>query len=160
MLVTTRGLGFAQLSDGTSKTVLCAETREEKFSSWYSGFASYGVGAWPNSNHTEPKGTTGTSTVVWTFQGTTGDSALNKGDRKTLATTKNEKWYQDGTGKGVNPHSTTATDGRAFGPSSQHPSVVQHGWGDGRASSINDAIDPDVYLHMITRNGREVDNTN
>jgi prepilin-type N-terminal cleavage/methylation domain-containing protein len=156
-LVTTRGLGFQQLNDGTSKTVLIAETREEKFTSWYSGFASYGVAAWPNKTVAGPRGTTSTtSPIVWTFIGTTGDSSLNKGDRKTDATIKTQKWYQNAS---ENPHAVTAADGRAFGPSSQHPGVVQHGWGDGRASSINDTIEPDVYLHMVTRNGREVDNS-
>jgi hypothetical protein len=157
MLVNKRGYGFAQLSDGTSKTVLCAETREEKFSSWYSGFASYGVGAWPNKSDTsrEPIGTRppagSTTPIVWTFIGTTGDISLNKGDRKSDTTAKTEKWYQR---DNDNPHQTT---GRAWGPSSQHPGVVQHGWGDGRATSISDTIEPDVYLHMITRNGRETD---
>ena len=161
MLVNKRGYGFAQLSDGTSKTVLCAETKEEKFSSWYSGFASYGVGAWPNKSvDREPKGTTvappATTPIVWTFTGVTGgDIALNKGDRKSDTTAKTEKWYQR---DADNPHQST---GRAWGPSSQHPGTVQHGWGDGRASAIQDTIDPDVYLHMITRNGRETDsNTN
>ena len=37
------------------------------------------------------------------------------------------------------------------------PGVVQHGWGDGRGGAIPDTIDPDVYLHLITRNGRETD---
>ena len=47
--ITKQGYGFAQLSDGTSKTVLITESREENYTSWYSGFASYGVGAWPNN---------------------------------------------------------------------------------------------------------------
>jgi len=46
---------------------------------------------------------------------------------------------------------------RKWGPSSLHPGVVQHGWGDGRGSTINDNLDGDVYLHLITRNGRETD---
>jgi len=161
LIVTKRGLGFAQLSDGTSKTVLCAETREEKFTSWYSGFASYGVGAWPNKTAGPPRGSTvatgSTTPVVWTFSGVTGgDISLNKGDRKQDTTTKKDKWYQNSS---ENPHAVTAADGRAFGPSSQHPGTVQHGWGDGRASAIADTIDPDVYLHYITRNGRETDST-
>jgi prepilin-type N-terminal cleavage/methylation domain-containing protein len=160
--VNTRGYGFAQLSDGTSKTVLIAETREEKYTSWYSGFAAYGVGAWPNRTDTnrEPKGTTvaaGANTpVVWTFEGTTGDSSLNKGDRKTDTTVVNERWYMRGDD---HPHkiSGATPPGRAWGPSSQHPGVVQHGWGDGRGSAIPDTVDGAVYLHLITRNGRETD---
>ena len=45
LLVTRRGIGFAQLQqDGSSKTILISESKEEKYTSWYSGFASYGVG--------------------------------------------------------------------------------------------------------------------
>jgi len=157
--ITRRGLGFAQLSDGTSKTVLVTESREEHYTSWYSGFASYGVGAWPNGAD-EPKGTT-TTPVTWTFNGTDGDISLNKGDRKDN-TTAYPKWYT-AHGTGVdgkhNPHQGTANSpqGRQWGPSSLHPGVVQHGWGDGRGGALADNIDPDVYLHLITRNGRETD---
>ena len=65
-------------------------------------------------------------------------------------------WYMT---KDDNPNQGTATSpaGRKWGPSSLHPGVVQHGWGDGRGVAIADNIDPDVYLHLITRNGRETD---
>ncbi|TWT85606.1 von Willebrand factor [Posidoniimonas polymericola] len=33
--------------------------------------------------------------------------------------------------------------------------VVQHGFGDGRGVPISDNIDPEIYLWMVTRNGRE-----
>ena len=88
--------------------------------------------------------------MVWTFTGD-GDTSLNKGDRKTDTTARQNYYLLSG----ENPH---ASD-RQWGPSSQHPGVVLHAWGDGRASAINDNIDGNVYLHDITRNGREVDNT-
>ncbi len=161
--ITKQGYGFAQLSDGSSKTVLVTESREENYTSWYSGFASYGVGAWPNAEQ-GPTGSTGTTPIVWTFANTTGDSSLNKGDRQDT-TTAQLKWYtQTGTGGGgrSNPHqgSATAPAGRKWGPSSLHPGVVQHGWGDGRGVAIADTTDGDVYLHLITRNGRETDSGN
>jgi prepilin-type N-terminal cleavage/methylation domain-containing protein len=156
--ITRQGYGFAQLSDGSSKTVLCTESREENYTSWYSGLASYGVGAWPNTASAEPKGST-TTPVVWTFAGAAGDTSMNKGDRKD-DTTAQAKWYtMPGTGSaaGQNPNQGAATGpaGRKWGPSSLHPGVVQHGWGDGRGVAIQDNVDPDVYLHLITRNGRE-----
>jgi hypothetical protein len=160
--ITKQGYGFAQLSDGTSKTILITESREENFTSWYSGFTSYVVGAWPHGvSASAPKGTTGTTgttPIVWTFANTTppGDTALNKGDRKDT-TDAQAKWYMRATD---NPHMGTGTftpNGRKWGPSSLHPGVVQHGWGDGRGIAIQDTIEPDVYLHLITRNGRETD---
>ncbi|HEY4233626.1 MAG TPA: DUF1559 domain-containing protein [Lacipirellulaceae bacterium] len=154
--ITRSGFPFASFSDGTSKTILVTETREETFSSWYSGFASYGVGAWPqNGAMGEPKGspmptTPSTAPIVWTLQGVAnGDSSLNKGDRNALNTTK---FYQTNT---ANPHKTTTA--RKWGPSSLHPGVVQAGFADGRGKGVVDTVDPDVFLHSITRNGREVD---
>jgi hypothetical protein len=47
---------------------------------------------------------------------------------------------------------------RNWGPSSRHPGVVIHGFGDAHTEAIADTTDASVYLHQITRNGREVDN--
>ncbi len=147
------GLGFQSLSDGTSKCILVSESREETFTSWYSGFASYVVGAWPNVAD-QPRGvmqgTAAGSPVYWNcVDGTTCDSALNKGDTKG----DRVKFYQ-GSGK-TNPHNGAD---RVWGPSSRHPGTVQHGFADAHAEGISETTDRNVYLHMITRNGREVDN--
>jgi hypothetical protein len=147
------------MSDGTSKTIMISETREEAYTSWYSGFATYGVGAWPRND--PPKGTptvAGTNTpITWTFATTNGDISLNKGDRTDNGQIGNDKWYMAAT---KHPHKgggggSDPIGARKWGPSSLHPGVVQHGWGDGRGSGINDTVDGDVYLHLITRNGRE-----
>jgi prepilin-type N-terminal cleavage/methylation domain-containing protein len=157
--ITKQGYSFAQLSDGSSKTVIITESREENYTSWYSGFSTYGVGAWPNKDSSNPPvgSPTNTSPIVWTFGGVaTGDISLNKGDRKDDTTTAQPKWYMK---SADNPHQGSAINpaGRKWGPSSLHPGVVQHGWGDGRGVAIQDTIEPDIYLHVITRNGRETD---
>jgi hypothetical protein len=36
--------------------------------------------------------------------------------------------------------------------------VVIHGFGDSHSEALADNIDKDVYLHYVTRAGREVDN--
>lgn len=156
--VTSTGRRLKDMSDGTSKTVMITESRDEIFSSWYSGFASYGVGAWPQKDQpTNPSSTT--VPQWWTFAGTNGEVSLNKGDRRPENTTANvdpaDRWYQRAA---ENPHARSAAEnegGRRWGPSSAHPGVVQHGWGDGRGSAIADGIDGDVYLSLITRSGRE-----
>jgi hypothetical protein len=151
------GLGFQSLSDGTSKVVLVTESREETATSWYSGFASYVVGAWPNTND-QPRGvassTTAGSPVYWSCPDNlvACDHALNKGDTKGLR----ERFYQGSARQ--NPHGSGATADRIWGPSSRHPGVVQHGFADAHAEGVSETIDKNVYLHMITRNGREVDN--
>ncbi len=154
--VQSTGLNFSSLSDGTSKVALVTESREEVHTSWYSGFASYVVGAWPSGG--APVGV-GTGTTFYWGCGTvaTCDTALNKGSTKDTPATELAKWYQSGTGTTAkNPH--VANSRRAWGPSSRHPSVVIHGYADAHTDSVNEAIDKDVYLHLITRNGREVDN--
>jgi hypothetical protein len=143
------GLGFQSLSDGTSKTVIVTESREETITSWYSGFASYVVGAWPQGDQPQgiQSGATG-SPVYWgcPVAGTgTCDHALNKGDTKGDMT----KWYQI---QAKNPHGVQ----RIWGPSSRHPGVVQHGYADAHAEGVSETIAANVYLHSITRNGREV----
>lgn len=163
--ITRLGNSFASFSDGTSKTILLTESREDKYTSWYSGFTSYVVGAWPQKD--PPKGypatvaAGSTTPVVWSFQTTTGDSAINKGDKtnSTAATDGPAKWYAQ-TSKHYHHPSSASSDpngARKWGPSSLHPGVVQAGWGDGRGAILNDNTDGDVVLHLITRNGRETD---
>ena len=75
---------------------------------------------------------------------------MNKGDTKQ----QTALYYLGGTK--TNPHRSGSP--RIWGPSSRHPGVVQHGYADAHAEGVSDTIDRDVYLHIITRNGREVDN--
>jgi hypothetical protein len=82
--------------------------------------------------------------ITWVCVATTCDTALNKGSTKGVTT---DYYYN------TIPHGGP----RVWGPSSRHPGVVIHGFGDARADSVNDNIDKDVYLHMVTRTGREVD---
>jgi prepilin-type N-terminal cleavage/methylation domain-containing protein len=148
------GLGFQSLSDGTSKVAIVTESREEVITSWYSGVASYVVAAWPQGEG--PRGVRpgpAGSPVYWgcptAGTATTCDHALNKGDTKGIK----ERYYQGSTKQ--NPHGPP-TD-RVWGPSSRHPGVVQHGYADAHAEGTSDSIDSSVYIHIVTRNGREVD---
>jgi len=152
------GLNIVSLQDGTSKVPMICESREEKFSSWYSGFASYVVAVKPSATATnQPTGSTppapATTPVYWQCTGAC-DHALNKGDPKNDTTAANitAKWYLPNT---LNPHGTTGRD-RNWGPSSRHPGVVIHGYADGHAEGINDTIDPTAYVQAVTRGGREV----
>jgi len=154
------GLNIVSLQDGTSKVPMICESREERYSSWYSGFASYVVAARPRSSAADlPKGSTppspATTPVYWECSGTC-DHALNKGDPKNDTTPANilAKWYLPAS---INPQGT-ARD-RNWGPSSRHPGVVIHGYADGHAEGINDTVDPTVYIQAVTRGGREVGTT-
>jgi hypothetical protein len=149
------GLGLQSLSDGTSKVPLVTESREEQFTSWYSGFASYVVAAWPNPGATaspegEPSSTAAGAPIYWQCVQTACDIALNKGDTKGDV----KKYYQGDAFK--NPHNN---GNRIWGPSSRHPSIVLHGFGDAHSEAVNDQIDKNAYLQMVTRSGREVGTT-
>ncbi len=147
--VQKRGLGFQSLSDGTSHVALITESREENVTSWYSGLTSYVVGAWPQGQAPVGSNIPNQPSITWTCTGTC-DTALNKGDTKGDPTKYYEKTDLHG----------GSLKYRVWGPSSRHPGIVIHGYADGHSVAVNDNVDKDVYLHMITRNGREVDNTN
>jgi prepilin-type N-terminal cleavage/methylation domain-containing protein len=141
--ITNKGHAFRNMSDGTSKTVVFTESKDEVTSNWYSGNAAYTVGVVPGTSVGTQS--SGRYAGCWTLGG--GVSALNYGDGRV-----------DTTQAGVfmtrtsDPHQG---QGRNWGPSSQHPGVVQHGFGDGHAKPVADTIDGDVYLYLITRGGRE-----
>ncbi len=138
--VTTKGHAFRNMSDGTSKTVVFTESKCEKTSNWYSGNAAYTVGVVPGTS----VGVQSSGRYAGCWSLSSGVTGLNYGDSRGV----NPKFMPQTT----DPHQGV---GRDWGPSSQHPGVVQHGFGDGHAKPITDTIDGDVYLYLITRNGRE-----
>lgn len=156
--VTAKGHGIRSLSDGTSKTVMVGETREETISSWYNALASYGVALWPQFPSSAPTliTTAGANQGAWTCGTTTltCGSSLNQGETREGATFA-AKYYQGTSGgaAGGNPHGTMP---RKWGPSSNHSGVVQHAFADGHAKSLAQDISPDTYMWLVTKNGREV----
>lgn len=82
----------------------------------------------------------------WTFVANDA-TALNQGSNKT---SEENLFYMND----IYPHSANNND-RRWGPSSLHPGVVLHGYGDGHSGPIQEGVDGDTYLHLITRNGRE-----
>jgi prepilin-type N-terminal cleavage/methylation domain-containing protein len=142
--VRKKGNAFRSMTDGTSKTAVFAESKDEVVASWYSGLAAYTVGVSPHRN-TPTVQTNGRYANSWTVG--SGQAGLNQGNGR-VATTDPQVFMTSSTC----PH---GSQGRHWGSSSQHPGVVQHGFGDGHAKPIADSIDGDVYMYLITRNGRE-----
>ena len=141
------GLTFKSFSAGTARTAIITESREERLTSWYSGFASYVVAAMPLPNGGTPGGMqyAAGQDLLWSCIDIPNcDVALNKGSTKGDTT----KYYQP-----TSPHGGGA---RIWGPSSRHPGAVIHGYADAHVEAINDNIDKDVYLHLVLRDGREV----
>ena len=156
--VTAKGHGMRSLSDGSSKTVMVGESREEVLTSWYNALTSYGVALWPQFPSSTPTliTTVGANQGAWTCGTTTltCGTSLNQGETREGATFT-VKYYQGTTGgaNGGNPHSTQF---RKWGPSSNHSGVVQHAFADGHAKSLAQDISPDTYMWLVTKNGREV----
>jgi prepilin-type N-terminal cleavage/methylation domain-containing protein len=181
-----RGATHAGLSrDGTSNTIMFAESREEDWTSWVSGFASYVVAADPGGpgnkiNKLNPAtGTTAAAAgqplvLMWKKDDTSGQTALNIGQnvRRAGGNTKSGGATDAGSATSEDipnkkayfyqdpwTHSAGTGDGlgRVFGPSSAHSGdIVLHGFGDAHGKAVNVAIDRDVYLWQVTRSGGEV----
>jgi len=170
-----KGVSMASMRDGTSNTIMFSESREERYAGWISGLSMYVVAADPNGPGNKilkqvPGGNTGTTgqpaVLRWDDSDTNGQTALNVGSnvkraggdsatdpspgQVTDATTQ-AYFYMNNYAHGTKP--------RWYGPSSAHPGVVQHGFGDGHGKSINQDIDRNVYLHLVTRAGGETVNS-
>lgn len=143
-----KGVGLRQIGDGISKTVICSETRERRFGSWYSGGSTWLVAV---TNQSAPS--QGVQRAPDGFVELThfSDSlALNWGDRDTYATgisPGSEGYLKAGQNWPPPP-----TKDRVFGPSSEHAgNVILHVYADAHAQAIRADCDPTVYLRLITR---------
>ncbi len=162
-----KGVTFAGIRDGTANTIMFSESREENYASWISGLSAYVVAVDPlltNKVTKWPAQTTGNQVrrLGWDPTGTaTGRTALNVGNsvkaKGGIAATGQNAPQENGDVyfKTMYPHNRGVAY-RIFGPSSAHPGTVQHAYGDAHGKSINEDIDPNVYLALVTRAGSEV----
>jgi hypothetical protein len=141
------GKGIRDIVDGTSKTLVAAETKNQVLPSWYGGTCSWVV-ACPTtqpalSNNPQPIRTTATNNF-WTTGGTGGVTSLNVGPRPDQTV----RYF----------HQAQLLTGKIWdwGPSSDHTGgVILHLIGDASARSLTDDIDVTLYYQLVTRAGRE-----
>ena len=179
-----RGATHAGLSrDGTSNTIMFAESRDENYTSWVSGLCSYVVAADPDGPGKVKKITAAGATTPPANSGQTlalrfdkdggtepGQTALNIGQNVKRA--GGDAATDAKANASENPNATPKTayfyqkpfahgpQPRVFGPSSAHSGdIVLHGFGDGHGAAINANVDRNVYLWQVTRGGGEVINT-
>jgi type II secretory pathway pseudopilin PulG len=160
--------GFASIRDGSSNTIMFAESREEVYSAWISGLSMYVVAAKPRDMNNAGieldylgNARTGPKILQWSLT-TPPLTALNVGKevKRKLGVTPppanladffymRSPAYPHKRGNGNTSH-------RWFGPSSAHTGVVQHGFADGHGQAISDDVNFNVYLHLVSRAGGEV----
>jgi hypothetical protein len=142
---------IADVIDGASNTAFLVESRETNCAAWADGNVAAVVSLLgmqePVINiNTNPKFP---NVRFPTVGGTAGArTALNKGGVLNTA---------DNTGPGdvYAPAGSAYTLKWFWGPSSEHNSTVNHVFGDGRATSISDNVDVQIYYAYYTRAGNE-----
>ncbi len=132
--------GIRDITDGSSNTFLVCETVEPTLAAWYEGStaAVFGLAGKPSFERVQdiPGGTWGVPA-----KGT--KTTLNCGDEKA-----DPKKYYLATGPQGTPW--------LHGPSSHHwGRVVNHLLGDGSVKSVQEDVDPTLYMHLITCAGGE-----
>lgn len=165
----SKGNGIRSITDGTSKTILLAETKEQARSSWYDGSTAWLVatpsGSRQATEMSDPSGgqnkppqpvkpdavnaSTG-QPPYWTFVPSNDfppSSGLNYGPKID----PNKKFARNSLLGMANGQSELE-----WGPSSDHSGgVVLHAWADSHVSGLAEDIDPTLYIQLVTRAGRE-----
>lgn len=130
-------LCFDDITDGISRTLMWAESRESGYTSWYDGTVAWNVGADPNGLPPE-----------------TDDNDY------LLAKSSSALTIGPG-GNGAHPYLPKQLHGSIeqdwnWGPSSEHAAgVVTHGVADGSVRVLATDIDPTLYIQIISRAGKE-----
>jgi prepilin-type N-terminal cleavage/methylation domain-containing protein len=131
---------MATMRDGTAKTIVITESKEQSNSSWYDCSGTWVVGILPaDSTASNPNPAVIPMTVTPTTR-----TALNFGPPPGGTT----PLYGAPGGK--------AAGARKWGPSSDHGGdVIIHCFGDNAVRPITADISPNVYIWLITPNGGE-----
>ena len=124
--------------DGLTNTIFACETREPTLAAWYEGStaAVFGLAGHPTFEQTKEPGNSygvpakGTKTTL-----NLGNEASNPVAYYLMSGPQGIAWLH--------------------GPSSFHPGVVNHLFGDGSVRSIQEDLSPTIYMHFITRKGHD-----
>ena len=144
MIVPGTGLNMKTCSDGTSKTLMICETIEPAGNCWYDGTTAWTTGINPNRHHSRLRPPT--MGIYWVAPSGSSDG-IDVGPAPTASVA-----YSSRTGHGCRwPANLLGTEQQS------QRGVVVHGAVDGSVHNMAPDTDPTVYMHIITRNGREPD---
>ena len=126
-VVSGAGVPQSSVSDGNSKTVMIAESKENQNAAWIDGNTAWVVALKPGGLPTFVNGTWALGTAV---------IGLNATPLPYMTAFKSGNW--------------------AYGNSSDHQGgIVLHGFGDTHVSQVTADVDPIVYMAICSRNGGE-----
>jgi prepilin-type N-terminal cleavage/methylation domain-containing protein len=126
--------------DGTNKTVVVVESKEQGNSSWYDCSGTWVVALVPAQTST----TNPNPSVIPMV--TTAQTALNFGPSPSDTPPNSRKYGAGFPGPGA----------RTWGPSSDHGGdVIIHCFGDNAVRGITADVNPNVYISLVTPNGGE-----
>jgi len=141
---TRAGVAQSGVTDGMSKSVLVAESKERGYASWIDGTAAWVVAYDPNVgipfnvNGSWATGAGGTPVIT--------RSALSV----QPALSPLVRFLPSGLFGG------RMSQGMAFGPSSDHQGgITMHAFGDTHVAPVTADVDPNVYMSICSRNGNE-----
>ena len=147
-----QGSRLADLADGTSHTILCVETMDSSCSRWAVGNEVCLVGI-----SSSMCGTPAPATAFGNFYVPQPPSAAFDGVYTDASNQANIRTFL-----GYNFALADAYDGAQtnivqntpkYGPSSGHPAVANHLFGDGSVQTLSKKINVSAYFFLITKNG-------
>jgi hypothetical protein len=158
-----QGLTEGAISDGSSKTIFCVETKESSYAAWIDGAVCWLVANDPNA--TTAPGVGGADVAPWDPKNVA--IAINVGYNPSLAgVTPIPPNNHDYLPKAKAPAAASGGSMKFanswwWGPSSDHGGgIVSHVYGDGHTLGVTDQCDGVTYLGLTTRNGSEpIDDT-
>ena len=148
-LASRAGLTAGSVSDGMSKTVMVAETKERGYSSWIDGTTCWVIAYDPN----EGNGTTNPSNVngVWNTANTTGSPITKCALTVQPSVSPLVKFLP-----AAKFPTNRMAQGMGYGVSSDHQgNITMHAFGDTHVAQITADVDPNVYMSICSRAGSE-----
>ncbi len=152
-LTSRPGVPIASISDGNSKTVIIAESREQGFSSWIDGTTCWVVAYSPTVATASPSNPQVPFLVGGNWRQTNAAAgALITASALSIQPSDTVKYLPVANF----PSNRLATNGMAWGPSSQHQGgITMHAFGDTHVAQITQDVDANVYLSICSRGGGE-----
>jgi prepilin-type N-terminal cleavage/methylation domain-containing protein len=138
------GVTAGSISDGMSKTVMVAETKERGYSAWIDGTTAWVVAYDPNQGI--PFNVNG----IWNRTNAANNPVTACGLTVQPSLTPRVQFLPAAQFGG------RMAQGMAFGPGSDHQGgITMHAFGDTHVAQVTSDVDPGVYLAICSRNGQE-----